>query len=292
MARETGKSGGRAWRVVFAIAAIVFVACVAALGVIGFSYFQGQQKYNDIANAADFSPDDVERAKLSEVKVDWDSLREANGDTVAWVYVPHTAINYPVVQADDNDYYLTHDFDGVQGWLANFGAVFMDYRNNPDGSDQAYFIYGHHMNDGSMFSDLAGFLEQERFDECRTMYLLTPAGNYKLRTFAVLHVGADDTLVQMSFADGNEMAEYVQDKIDRSAVDPGSIKKADEIDKVFALATCDNLASDGRYVVYAYIDEESADGLSGDVGVGGAGADMGFVNDLMIEDSGSSAGKN
>lgn len=278
------KKGGGAWRVVFVISLIVLIASLAALGVIAFSYFQGQMKYGEVAENADFDPNDV-NGNLGEVKVDWDALLKANGDTVAWLYMPNTGINYPVVKGEDNDYYLTHDFDGDAGWLANYGSVFMDYRNNPDWSDQAYFFYGHHMNDGSMFSDVAGLTDQARFDERRTIFLLSPKGNFKLRTFAMLHVAADDPLVQTGFASAEDMTEYVQDKMNRSVVEVKDAPKASDVKHTFALATCDNLNSDGRYILYAYIEDTTAEGLIGDLGIQAAGGEAsGFVNDLMIEE--------
>ncbi|MBQ9041219.1 MAG: class B sortase [Eggerthellaceae bacterium] len=287
MARyDTGqkRKGSRAWRVVFVIALVVLVASLAALGVIAFSYFQGQMKYDKVADDSGFDPNDAV-SNVAELHVDWDALRAVNEDTVAWLYVPNSNINYPVVRGSDNEYYLTHDFDGAQGWLANYGAVFMDCRNNPDWSDDAYFMYGHHMNDGSMFADVAAMTDQQRFDECRTMYLLSPSGNFKLRTFALVHAAADDPLVQVAFATPEDMTAYVQDKINRSVVEPGTLPKASKMTKAFALATCDNLYSDGRYVLYAYIEETSAEGLSGDLGItADDGQANGFVNDLMVEE--------
>lgn len=278
------KRGGGAWRVVFVIALIVLIGSLIALGVIAFSYFQGQMKYGDIAKESGIDADDVSRRSVAELTVNWDELLKANADTVAWLYIPGTNVNYPVVKGPDNDYYLTHDFDGEAGWLANYGAVFMDYRNNPDWSDALYFTYGHHMNDGSMFADLAGFTDQARFDECRTVYVLSPKGNFKLRTFAMLHVNADETIVQSGFASAEDMTKYIQDKIDQSVVNPGDIPTADKIKKAFAFATCDNLYTDGRYILYAYVEETSAEGLSGDLGLQTAdGQTTGFVNDLAME---------
>ncbi len=277
------KKGGRGWRAVFVIALIVLIASLVALGVIAFSYFQGQWKYGKVADDSGFDPND--NAGVAELNVDWDALLAVNGDTVAWLYVPNTNINYPVVRGEDNEYYLTHDFDGTAGWLANYGSVFMDYRNNPDWSDELYFLYGHHMNDGSMFTDVAAMTDQARFDECRTVYVLSPKGNFKLRTFAMVHVAADDPLVQPGFATPEDMAAYVQDKVNRSVVEPGKLPDVSKIKKAFAFATCDNLYSDGRYVLYAYVEETSAEGLSGDLGItADDGQANGFVNDLMVED--------
>ena len=272
------RKGGKLWTVVFVVALIVLIGSLAALGAIWFSYFQGQQKYDELENYAQVQPAD-DPATLS---VDWEKLKSLNAETVAWLYMPNTAINYPVVKGQDNDYYLTHDFDGDQGWLANYGAIFMDYRNNPDWSDNAYFIYGHHMNDGSMFADLAGMADQARFDECRTVYVLSPTGNFKLRTFALVHCPSTETIVQTSFGSREEMAQYVQDKVDRSVVRVADAPPSDAIRKVFAFATCDNV-SDGRYVLFAYVEATTADGLVGVVGAMEEEGETGFVNELRTE---------
>ena len=260
-------NGGKrrsAWTVVFVVSLIVLVCSLVALGVIWFSYFQGQQKYDALESYAQVDQSD-DPAKLT---VDWDSLMAVNSETVAWLHMPRTSINYPVVRGVDNEYYLTHDFGGETGWLASYGAIFMDYRNNPDWSDAAYFIYGHHMNDGSMFADLAGMADQGRFDECRTVYVLSPNGNFKLRTFALVQCPATEAIVQTSFDSREDLAHYVQDKIDRSIVQAGDIPDVNAITKVFAFATCDNV-SDGRYVLYAYVESTTVDGLFGEVGLEG-----------------------
>ena len=281
---ESNKGNGGAWRVVFVVALVVLVASLLGLGVIAYSYLQGQMKYGEVAREAGFQATDIETTELGGVHVDWDALIATNPDTVAWLYIPHTNINYPVVQGADNEYYLYHDFDGDAGWLANYGSVFLDCRNKRDWSDQQYFTYGHHMNDGSMFADIDGLSDQGRFDECRTLYLLSPSGNFRLRSYAMVHIAADDTIVQPTFATATDMAAYVQDKIDRSVVDPGAIPPASDIVKSFAFATCDNLSSDGRYILYAYVEDTSAKGLSGDLGLASEdGQTTGFANDLEID---------
>ena len=258
MSADAAKGKRNVWTVVLVVAAFVLVASLAALGVIAYSYFQGQQKYDKLeeyvspvqAASPVKTADDGETAS-DAFTVDWDSLKAINSDTVAWLLVPNSAINYPVVRGSDNDYYLTHDFEGVQGWLANYGTIFMDYRNSPIWSDQCYFLYGHHMNDGSMFADIAGMRDQARFDECRTLYLMSPSKNFNLRSFALIRCSADDSIVQQSFESPEAMAAYVQDKIDRSIVSVPDAPAADSVTQVFAFSTCDNVG-DGRYVLFAY----------------------------------------
>lgn len=248
------------WSTVFAIAVAVLVVSLVLLGVVAFSYLQGQQKYGEIAGYADLSAVDAagqgggsDTFPEGLADIDWDALLAINPDTVAWLYIPGTSINYPVVRGADNEYYLTHDFNGDAGWLANYGAVFMDWRNVPDWLDSAYFIYGHHMNDGSMFADIAALADQQRFDECRTAYLFSPTGDFKLRTFSLVHCADDDPLVQISFESAADMASYIQDKMNRSVVSADGVPAASDITKSFAFATCDNFSM-GRYVLYAYVE--------------------------------------
>ena len=288
-AAGNGKRGF--WRGVFIVAIIVFLVAVGALGVIAYSYLQGQQKYGNVAQAANVS--DLESALSSQVEaadidglvtVDWDALLAANPDTVGWVYIPGTAISYPIVQGQDNEHYLTYDFDGSAGWLANYGAIFMDCENDPNWSDQLYFIYGHHMNDGSMFADIVGMEDQERFDACRSVYILSPRGNFRLRTFAVVHIAPDDEVVLARFDDKGQMNAYIQDKIDKSLVAADGLPDVSSIDKFFAFATCDN-ASWGRDVLYAYVEDSSDAGLSGTIGIDSAdGNAVGFVEELEVQD--------
>lgn len=236
------------------------IVALIALGVIGFSYWQGQQTYNDIAEEGFNPPADIAGTSLADLTVDWDALKAVNPDTVGWIYIPGTPVNYPIVHTTDNEKYLTHDFKGSEGWIATFGAIFLAAENRGDFTDANNMIYGHHLNDGSMFACIANFDNQETFDASRTVYLLTPQGNYRLTTFALVHVAADDPLAQTAFADETERVAYVQDKIDRSVVTVSDAPAAADMTRTFALSTCDNLPSDGRYVLYSYVAESSAEG--------------------------------
>lgn len=287
-----GRNGGP-WKAVFVIALIIFVASLVALGVIGFSYYQGQQKYQSVSQLANVGEGSVTPSNASadvdpgKLSVDWAALKAANPDTVAWIFIPGTSISYPVVQGTDNDYYLTHDFDGEAGWLANYGAIFMDYRNKPDWSDACYFIYGHHMNDGSMFAGIVGLVDQARFEECRTIYLLSPNGNFKLRTFSLVHCAPDAEIVKSQFDDETQKNEYVHQAISDSVVEVADCPSPESIDKIFAFATCDN-ESWGRYVLYAYVEDSTVSGLTGTIGLEESdGSTKGFEESLDAADANS-----
>lgn len=284
---ESERKSGGPWRVVFVVSLIVFAFCMCALALIGLSYCQGQQKYDSLAKTTGIS-NISEEADVRELTIDWDSLKSTNPDTVGWVYVPNTVINYPIVQASDNDYYLNHDFDGDEGWLAEFGTIFLDYRNAANWSDPSNFVYGHHLNDGSMFANIAEVDSQQRFEECRTVFLLTPQGNYKLRAFSLVHCSGTEEIVNTEFENPEAMASYIQEMIDRSEFNPGVIPTANEIKQSFAFATCDNTyQSVGRYVLFCYVVDKNTDDLSGNIGVSVdvSGEASGFVNDLEQNES-------
>ena len=250
------------WRIVFFIALMVLVVSLAALGAIAFSYWQGQNAYDSLADEVFTPPADIEGASLADLTVDWDKLRAKNPDTVGWVYIPGTTVNYPIVHTLDDEKYLTTDFDGKQTWGATYGSIFLSAANAVDFSDANNIIYGHHLNNGSMFAAIAGFEDAAKFNASRTVYLLTPQGNFKLKTFSLVHVAADDPLAQTAFSSSEELASYVQDKIDRSVVTVSDIPAAADLTRIFSFATCDNLPSDGRFVLFSYIADSTVAGIT------------------------------
>ena len=184
------KKRGCFWRIVFWLALIVFIGSVGTLGYLFYTYWQGQNEYEEIASRVVEVPEDGHVANLADLVVDWDALRAINPDIVAWVYMPGTIINYPVAHKDgDSEYYLHHNFSlGEGSFGAEFGSIMLSGENAGDFSDEVNILYGHHMRNGSMFALFAEFRDSAIFNEHRTIYLLTPEGNYRLQTFAVEHV--------------------------------------------------------------------------------------------------------
>ncbi|MDR2721842.1 MAG: class B sortase [Coriobacteriaceae bacterium] len=275
------------WQIIFWFALAVFLCSLTALGSIGYSYLKGQNLYKDVASWGFIPPQDVSgnpKAELSltDLSVDWDSLLEKNPDTVAWVYIPGTVINYPVVQGRDNQKYLTVDFLGGRGQVVTFGTIFLAAENKSDFSDPNNLIYGHHMQDGSMFACLAGFANSAEFNTHRTVYVLTPAGNYRLTTFALVISNGHDPLAQPRFSTNEEMVAYFQDKIDRNVawIDSNPIQAAD-ITKCFAFVTCDYTVNDGRAVLFAAVTESTVGTASG---TQNSGLDGLTIDDIMLID--------
>lgn len=250
------------WKIVTVIASIILVGALAALAVIGFSYWQGQNEYAKLRNGAGLNVDDANG--LAKMSADWDTLRAENPDVVGWVNMPNTPIDYPVVQGKDNEFYLNHSFSGEQNWLATYGTIFLDCTNNAQFKDESNVLYGHHMNDGSMFAEIDKMTNQEAFDKNSTYYILTPEGNYRLRTFAMVITDGSDAIVETNFANMAKKVAYIQDKLDRSVVS-GTNLSAVELAKakLFVMSTCDYSRGDGRAILFAYVAESTVPGVVG-----------------------------
>lgn len=268
--RKEGASAGAkhgVWRAVFWIALAVFVCALAALGYIGYTYYHADKEYQDVASqafdaaAADAAAGDAGDATLlGDLSVDWDYLRSVNPDVVAWVYIPGTRVNYPVVQGADNEEYLHRSFSGETGFAARAGSIFMDAANASDASDANTVLYGHHMRDGSMFACLSNDLSNDGpFNDHRTVYVLTPAMNYRCTTFSLVLTNASDAIVETSFATPDTRVAYVADKESRSVVTPSDgFPDPAAVQKLFTLATCDYQESNGRAVLFAQVVDSAA----------------------------------
>ena len=115
------------------------------------------------------------------IEVDFETLWHENEDIVAWLYCEDTPIHYPIVQGDDNNYYLRRLLNGE--YNIN-GTIFLDYRCQSDFRDFNSIVYGHHMKSSEMFGTLPNYKDQEYYDEHPVMYLLTPEQNYKIELVA------------------------------------------------------------------------------------------------------------
>lgn len=261
-ASATKKKNGGISAIVFRISSAVFCISLVVLGFIGFNYWQGQNKYNNTTDLY-FPTTDLSLLSLDEIHLNWDALRSTNSETVAWIYIPGTNVNYPIVQAEDNNKYIKTDFYGETNWAVSYGAVFLDCDCEPDMSCQNNYFYGHNMNNGYMFHDIALMDKDNTFNDHRTVYLFTPQGNYRLTSFALLHVGAFDDLVQPMPGPDGEQLEYLEEQVARSVVTPsGKLPALSEIDKTFVFITCDNEATDGRYALFCYVSDTTAKGVA------------------------------
>ncbi len=183
----------------------------------------------------------------SERVIDWSSLPEA---VVAWVEVPGTPIDGPIAQAtsDSPNRYLYADALG-QG---SYGTPYLDWECTPESSFS--IVYGHHMDDGSVFADFARFSDRSYAEGHREILVRTRADGEvrKLHVVAVDVVDASSERVQVAFADDDERTAYLDQRISGSDL---ALEEPDlSASKVWAFATCSYQTSNSRTVVYAIED--------------------------------------
>ena len=173
--------------------------------------------------------------KMKLIDVNFDELKKINSDTVGWLQVGGTNINYPFVQADNNSYYLTHSFDksyNAAGW------VYLDYRNNPAGNDKNSIIYAHSRLDQTMFGSLKNILTNGWLSnpDNFVVKLSTPYENTLWQVFSVYHLPTTDDYLQTSFSSSQEFTDFANKLIDRSAHNFHTSVNAG--DQILTLSTC------------------------------------------------------
>ena len=172
-------------------------------------------------------------------------------------------VDYPVVHTTDNDKYLHTNFEGVRSYIS-YGTIFMDCNNKRDISDQNIVTYGHNMNDHSMYGLFREMKDSNIFNQHRDIYFLTPAGNYRLKSFTLCKVAATEKIIQTNFGTDANRIKYITDKINRCAVTvEGSIPDPSLMTKIFTFSTCDNINRSYRCMTFAYVAESTVDGVVG-----------------------------
>lgn len=177
-----------------------------------------------------------------EYKVDFEKLKEINNQIVAYLKVNGTKIEYAVVQAKDNNYYLRRNLDKKYNVG---GSIFMDYKNKLDGTDKNIVIYGHNIKDGSMFGTLKNILDKEWYnnEENYIIDLTTEKEKLKYQVFSVYKIENEDYYIDTKFKK-NEFKKFVNKLKDRSIKDFEI--EVTENDSILTLSTC---ADNNKYRV-------------------------------------------
>lgn len=184
-------------------------------------------------------------------KTDLAALREINPDVVAWIRVPDTKIDYPVVQGEDNDYYLKHTWQGSQNTV---GTIFMDCNSSPALTDYNTLIYGHNMRSGSMFASLRNYSQQSYFDAHPYVYLLVDNGAFRFEVFSAYKAELDASAYGQSFRQRETREIFLQDAAEKSAIETGITPGIR--DRILTLSTCSGSGYDTRWVVQARLEME------------------------------------
>ena len=172
-----------------------------------------------------------------EYAVDFSKLKEKNEETVAWIKVNNTNVEYPIVKAANNSFYLNHSFDKSKN---SAGWIFADYKNKFDNTDKNIVIYGHNMRDGSMFGSLKNILNSDWYDNEENTNITLYTDNEKsiYKVFSIYKIESEDYYIKTEFSNENEFEKFIETLKKRSIKNFNiDISKSDNI---LTLSTCAN----------------------------------------------------
>ena len=255
------------YRILIAILGVVFVGSALMLAQNFLEYREGEEIYAEAQTLIDLptlpasidtapsTPSDEPDAPVyvdpyadALSNMDFTGLREVNNDILGWILIPNTRLSYPLLQGADNHYYLDHTWKKSQSIV---GAVFMDYRNNSSLGDFHTIIYGHRMNDGSMFASLKNYNSQSHWFSHPYLYISDDNGSHAYEIFAAYEVSTSSATYQQSFADDASKQAFLDFCIGESVIDTGVTPTV--YDKIVTLSTCTTTGHATRWVVQARI---------------------------------------
>lgn len=217
-------------------------------------YAREEDTEETTANSTDIS-DIKELPDIPQKNINWDELKSINEDIYAWIYVPGTDIDYPVLQhPTDDSYYLSHNLDGSKG---HPGCIYTEKANSRDFTDYNTIIYGHNMRSGAMFRTLHNFEDSTVFDTDKYVYIYTQDKVFIYEIFAAYTSDASHILYKYTFDSAEHMQSYLDDAL-KQAVNNGYVRKDVNVTGESAIVTLSTCTSDSseRYLVQAVLINE------------------------------------
>lgn len=183
--------------------------------------------------------------------IDFDKLLEENPDTIGWIRIPDTNIDYPIVQGTDNEFYLNHDFNGNESVA---GSIYLDFESQGDFVGRNNVLYGHNMKNGSMFKDVVRYKDEAYFKDHQYFSIYTPDREIKLKAVSCYYGPAEPILRKTRFKSQESFDAFVQEMIKPcSYAEPVQVPGR----TLYTLITCSYEINDARTFLFAVeVDDE------------------------------------
>ena len=222
-------------------------------------YRDGEQEYDTLREyVAVEEPKERKDGETPEenqeetVTVDFEALKKINPEIIAWIRIPDTRIDYPVVQGETNLEYINQD---IYGEFALSGSIFLDSRNDRKFIDSYSLLYGHHMDNGAMFGDVMNYKEKEYFESHKTGTLYLNEQLEKIQWFACVETDAYDEVIYNPQDYKKENLEELMEYIKAHAVQYRLPEKKGKEgwNRIIGLSTCSNDQTNGRVILYGFL---------------------------------------
>ncbi len=268
----------RKWLVITAISMTGFILTLCALLFYLYLLYTAGKENNDLLESQEIGSDVVkpesrvsseseiitddenyipkELIKSESSGIDFTQLYEINSEIYAWLKVPNTLVDYPILQSDTDDmFYLKHN---VYGQYSFAGAIYTERINKKDFTDPNTVIYGHNMMNNTMFTTLHRFRDPKFFEENEYIYVYLPGRKLTYHIFSAYEYDNRHILHSFDFNDKDEYKkylEYAQNPTNTITRNTRKIKiKAD--DKIITLSTCMDANDFSRYIVQGVLVED------------------------------------
>ena len=239
-----------------AVAAVVCVLCILFL----VQYFRGQALNERLSNSVltgiitNPMADPEDETRYMQIDVDFDELQAMNPDIYAWVEVPGTVINYPVLQdAEDDLFYINHNAD--RSYYTG-GSIFSQRYNTTTFQDSMTVLYGHNSRSQAMFAQLNNFADASFFEQNQSIYIYTPEKVYEYQIFAAYPHSSDHLLLCNDFNDPDQFAAYFDSLADGVNCNYRRDLFPQFGDKVLTLSTCYRQNRTQRFLVQGVLTQE------------------------------------
>lgn len=191
--------------------------------------------------------------KIPLINVNFKELKKINSHTVGWINVPGTNINYPFVQTNDNEYYLSHSFDKTYN---KAGWIFLDYRNSLTNINKNTIIYGHSRVNNTMFGSLKKTLKEswKKKTENHIIKISTESENSLWQIFSVYTIPTTNDYIKTDFNNEQEFLNFIELIKSRSIYDFKTTSSKN--DNILTLSTC--YKTNERIVVHAKLIKKEA----------------------------------
>lgn len=207
----------------------------AAETAVDISYITADEEPAAVT-VSDIIPNEVRQSLMESVQ----SLNEAYPDAIGWLYIPNTNISYPITQGRDNEYYLSHAYDGSS---LKAGTIFLDCRCENRFMNPVNILYGHSMKNGTMFAGVLNFADSSYFESHRYGWLATPETVYRIDFFSCAKTDYNDELY-----DGNTpISEWTPHICEKSVVQRET--EYTDNDRFISLSTCSYEFKNARTVL-------------------------------------------
>jgi len=225
----------------------------------GINEYRGLEQYVEVVEEPESTSqvEEGEQAEQQETKesvipvsleIDFDKLKEINGDLVGWLYYEPLDISYPIVRGDDNDYYTHYTFENEKN---SSGAIFMDFLNKPNMDNYNTIIYGHNMRNGTMFGSLKKLLNDDSIIEEDPYFYIFTEDKAFMYEIASVYITTSDSDTYNLIETQEDQQDYINYILEVSTWLWD--KEITSSDKIVTLSTCHGLHSTNRTVVHGVL---------------------------------------